>query len=467
MKIPIISGIYTDDAPSGRVAYPLNLTPVVQNTGVNTGYLRPSDGIVSDGTGPGVDRGGINWNGTCYRIMGSKLVSVGSDGTVTTLGDVGGTDELVSMDYSFDRLSISSNNDLFYWDGSSLVQVTDSDLGDSIDHVFIEGYFISTDGENLVSTQIDDPLAVNPEDYASSEFDPDPVVSVLRLRNELIAVNEDTIEFFDNVGGDAFPFQRIDGAEIQKGCLGTHACCIYMDRVAFVGSGRNEEPSIYLAANGEVGEIATREISDLLRDYTEAQLSTIKVEARKDRNSELLYIHLPDHTIVYDGKASAQVGVSVWHRLSSGINELAQYRARNFVYCYDQWLCGDPTSSSVGHLDDTIGTHWGSKVTWEFSTTMLYNEGRGAIIHDMELVSLTGRYALGDEPVISTSYSLDGVTWSQDKTISIGKIGNRTKQIKWYKLGNMDLYRMQRFKSDSDAHVSLLRLEASLEALAI
>lgn len=466
MKIPIVQGIFTDDAPSARVAYPINLTPVVQNTGVNNGYLRPSDGIVQNGTGPGTDRGGINWEGTCYRVMGTKLVSVASDGTVTTLGDVGGTDGLVSMDYSFDRLSISSNNNLFYWDGSTLSQVTDTDLGDVVDHIFIEGYFMTTDGENLVVTELNDPNAVIATKYGSSEFDPDPVKGLLRLRNEAIALNRYTIEYFDNVGGTGFPFQRIDGAEIQKGAVGTHACAIYMDRVAFVGGGRNEPNYVYLAVNGQALKISSRSIDDLLYDYTETQLSTIKMEVRKDRNSELLYIHLPDQTIVYDAMASEGLGSPVWHRLSSGLNSVSQYQARNFVFAYNQWLVGDPTSSKVGYFDDTIGSHWGSKVSWEFSTPMLYNEGKGALVHDLELVSLTGRTALGDDPYISTSFSLDGLTWSNDKRLSSGTIGNRTKQLKWYKNGKMDLYRIQRFRGDTDAHISFIRLEATLEVLA-
>lgn len=467
MRVPIVNGIYVDGAPSARVSYPINLTPVVQPNGINNGYLRPSDGIVSDGTGPGTDRGGINWNGVCYRVMGSKLVSVSSTGTVTTLGDVGGTSGLVSFDYSFDKLSVSSNNDLFYLndDLTTLTQVTDSDLGDVVDHIFIEGYFMTTDGEFLIVTELDDPFAVSATKYGSSEFDPDPVKALLRLRNEAIALNRYTIEYFDNIGGTGFPFQRIDGAEVQKGTVGTHACCIYMDAVTFVGGGRNEEPSVYMAVNGQATKISTREIDDVLNEYTETQLSTIKVEARNDRNSDFLYIHLPDKTLVFDAMASQALGSSVWHILSSGLGTTSQYKARNFVFCYNQWLVGDPTSSSVGHLDDTVSTHWGSDISWEFSTAFLYNEGNGAIVRDVELVSLTGNAAVGDNPVVSTSYSLDGRTWTENKTISSGKTGNRNIQLKWYKQGSMSLFRSQRFQGNSDSHTSFIRLEANLEGL--
>ena len=116
MQVPILSGIFTDNEPSIRNSYPVNLVPVAQENGISNGYLRPGDGIIEKGTGPGVVRGGINWDGVCYRVMGSKLVSVAENGTVTTIGEVGGTDANVSFDYSFDRLAIASNNNLFYYD---------------------------------------------------------------------------------------------------------------------------------------------------------------------------------------------------------------------------------------------------------------------------------------------------------------------------------------------------------------
>jgi hypothetical protein len=112
--------------------------------------------------------------------------------------------------------------------GSTLVQVTDPDLGVVLDVVWVDGYFMTTDGEFLVVTELVDPTQVNPLKYGSSEVDPDPVVALLKLRNEVYALNRNTIEVFDNVGGLLFPFQRIDGAQIQKGrCRNARMLCLY------------------------------------------------------------------------------------------------------------------------------------------------------------------------------------------------------------------------------------------------
>jgi hypothetical protein len=466
MQIPILNGIYSDSTPELRTSYPINMVPVPKKSGISNGFLRPGDGIVANGTGPGTDRGGINWNSICYRVMGTKLVTVASNGTVTTLGDVGGpVNELVTMDYSFDLLAIASGGRLYYWNGTTLTQVTDPDLGVVLDVVWVDGYFMTTDGEFLIVTELTDPLVVNPLKYGSSEADPDPVVALLKLRNEIYALNRNTIEVFDNVGGELFPFARIEGAQIQKGVVGTQGCCVFIQAIAFLGSGRNEAPGIYVGASATTQKASTQEIDNLLLQYTEAQLALVKLEARNDKNHQHLYVHLPDRTVVYDATASQALGEPVWFTLTTTIVGFAQYRARNMVWAYDKWLVGDPQSSNVGYLVQDTGHHWGAQVRWEFGTLIVYNEGNGAIFNELELVSLTGSVAIGTNPQISTSYSLDGKAYSQQRFISVGTIGSN-KRLAWFQQGHMRNWRIQCFRGDSDAHVSFVRLEAQIEALA-
>lgn len=106
-EVPILSGIYADSAADFRVALPVNLVPVPTGAGISSSYLRPSDGLVELGTSSGLDRGGIEWRGVCYRVMGSRLVQVDSGGALVDLGYVG-AGGLVTFDYSFDYLAIVS-----------------------------------------------------------------------------------------------------------------------------------------------------------------------------------------------------------------------------------------------------------------------------------------------------------------------------------------------------------------------
>jgi hypothetical protein len=465
MQIPVLSGIYSDSAADFRTSYPVNLVPVPKDQGISAGYLRQADGIIETGIGPGAVRGGINWNGICYRVMGTKLVSVDSGGGVTTLADVGGSGP-VTMDYSFTLLAIASSGKLFYWSGSALSQVTDPDLGYVVDLQWVDGYFMTTDGTSLIVTELNDPYVINPLKYGSSEIDPDPVVGLLKVQDEVYALNRYTIEIFDNIGGDLFPFQRIEGAQIQKGPIGTYCACVLDSTIAFLGSGRNEAPSVYLGANSQSNKIATREIDQILLGYTEAQLSSSVLETRVDKGHQHLLIHLPDRTLVFDAAGSQALQTPIWFVLTSGIAGFNEYRAKYLVWCYDKWLIGDPTTYKLGYLSSSKSSQYGDLARWEFGTDISYNEGRGAIFHQLELVCLSGNVPLDVNPTISTSYSVDGEAWSQEKFISAGRFGQLSKRIVWFQQGHMRNWRIQRFQGTSDAHISIARLEAQIEPLA-
>jgi hypothetical protein len=464
MQIPILNGIYTDEGADFRTSYPRNMVPVPKEQGISHGYLRPADGVVQFGTGLGVDRGGINYGGRCYRVMGTSLVQIADDGRVFWVGDVGDGGQ-VTFDYSFDRLAISSGGRFYYLFNGSLTQVTDADLGEVIDFIWVDGYFMTTDGTSLVVTELNDPFSVNPLKYGSSEADPDPVKGLLKFRNEVYALNRYTIEVFDNVGGDTFPFQRVEGAQLMRGVISTYGAAVFMEAVAFLGGGRNEAPAVWLGQNGTTAKISTREIDQILRGYSESELSKVVVETRIDLGHQHLIIHLPDQTLVYDGAASITMSEPCWFILSSDPSGYGIYRARNLVWCYDKWLCGDPLSSAHGYMTESLSSHYGVTVGWEFGTLIMYNEGRGLLFHAIELVCLSGRVNLDADPQITACYTIDGETWSQERPIKAGRQGERNKRLVWLQQGHARHWRIQKFKGTSDAHLAIARLEAQVEAL--
>jgi Phage stabilisation protein len=465
MRIPIAIGTYTDEAANYRTFYPRNMIPVPKNTGISEGYLRPHDGISTlTADGPGASRGSINWNGVNYRVMGSKLISVSSSGVITEIGDVGGSSSHVPMDYSFTHLALISDGNFWLYDGNTLAQNTDPDLGQVIDMIYVDGYWMLTDGQYLIVTDIGDPFSVNPLKYGSSEVDPDPIQGLLKIRNETYAINRNTIEVLQNTGGSNFPFQRVEGTRIDRGSIGSHCKCWYLGTVAFLGGARNESPAVWLGLNADSNKISTREIDQILQDYTEAELSQAVFEARVDKNHRHLWIRLPDKTLVFDSEATHISQRPIWFILTTSITGDAQFQAQNLTWVYDKWLVGN-ASGSVGYLNDKLSTHWEETTGWEFATQILYNDGSAAIIHELELVGLPGRVALGLDPVIWTSFSEDGETWSQEFSISAGTRGQRNRRLVWFRQGVFRHWRIQKFRGTSDAFLSFSRLEARMEGL--
>jgi hypothetical protein len=470
MQIPILSGVYTDSKADYRVAFPVNMKPILLSTGISEGYLRPVEGITAITTSndavPGVSRGAINWNGTHYRVMGSKICKVTASNVFTDIGGIETDTKHVTMTYSFDRLAIASNEKLWYVNPSDeITEVTDGDLGTVLDVIWVDGYFMTTDGEFLVVTELTDPTVVNPLKYGSSEIDPDPIVGVKKLLNEPWAINRYSMEVFRNVGGSLFPFSRVQGGHINRGAFGTHCAIPFGENMAFLGSGRNESPGVFMASNGRSQRVSSREIDEILEGYTEAVLAAAVLEVVGESDKQLLWVRLSNRTLVFDAAATELAGQPVWYVMSSSATATpTTFRGIDVIWCYDGWQVGDATASSIGVLTEAVSTQYGDNVYWEFSTPIIYNESRGAIIHSIELVSLTGRAASG-EPTVGTAYSLDGVTWGTSQPKSIGVSGDRVKRVIWRRQGDMRNIRIQRFTGNSQVYMAISALEVELEAL--
>jgi hypothetical protein len=170
---------------------------------------------------------------------------------------------------------------------------------------------------------------------------------------------------------------------------------------------------------------------------------------------------------VFDGSSTAKAGTPVWYILTTSIVEKAEYRAQNFIWIYNRWIVGDTKSVNFGYLTDTLSSHWGELNGWEFSTVIVYNESRGLIFHELELIALTGNAIFGADPSIWTSYTEDGRTWSQERVCKAGLTGVRGKRLSWLRQGRMRQWRAQKFRGTSDAQLAIARLEARIEPLAV
>ena len=223
-----------------------------------------------------------------------------------------------------------------------------------------------------------------------------------------------------------------------------------------MGGGRNEPTSIWIASNADTKKIATREIDQILLSYTETELSKTVFEKRIDKNHDQIWVRLIDQILIYDEKTSEAAQTPVWFIRDTG--------PKNLCRAYNKWIVGND-DGLVGYLDESISTIWDVSVEWEFQTNIIYNESKGAIVHELELIGLPGRVALGNEPTIWTSYSLDGETWSNERMINIGLQGNRLKRMVWLSQGGFRNYRIQRFRGNSDSRLSIARLEARIEGL--
>jgi hypothetical protein len=464
VQLALLSGVYGRTSADFDRSVPINMVPVAEpgdgsGTGISRGYLRLAHGIRAVYPITGTDRGGFVFDGQHLRVIGDRLVRVTGAG-LEQLGTVLDDGAVVSFAEGFGRLGIASGRKLYYWDGSSLTLVTDTDLGEALSLAWSDGYFLTTDGTSIVATDLNDPTSVDPLRYGSSEADPDPVVGLLALRGEVYALNRYSIEKFVNTGGTGFPFARSRGSQIPKGCVGSRAFAPFVETFAFCGSARNEDPSIYLAGSGQAIRISPRVLDEALRKLTFTQLAQVELEAMQSAGLLQLMVHLPSETWVYHWTASQLLDVPVWSKLAGGGMADQRYPARHFTLHDGQWWCGG--TDKLGVVDETETALFGEPLAFQFDTALLYNGGLGAIVHQAELIALAGR---GAETRVALSYTDDGLTWSQERFAGAGVRGRLAPRPTWRRLGRLDNWRGFRFRGVAHSPLAFARLEATLEPL--
>lgn len=458
----MLTGILADDQAEFRTSLPINLEVVPTDNKIAKAQFRAPAGAEPFAVGPGTDRGGAEWRGQHHRVMGGSLVRIDSNGSVTVIGAITGNDP-VRFTEGFGRLAIRGGRRLYYLTDSGLTEVTDPELGPCVDVIWIDGYTMSTDGEHVVVTELTNPLEVKPLKYGSAEDDPDPITGLVKTAGEAFVLGRYSIQVLQNVGGAGFPFQTVPSATMSVGCVGPDAKCEFAGGIAMVGGARGEAIGVYLAGAGEPTRISDRRIDDELAKV--ADPSQIVLENRTSRAERRLLIHLPDKTLVYFLNASRLLQEDVWAVFHSGQRQ--PYRLRYATLVGNRTFVGDLASNAVGLLSDQVSTHFGEPAEWQFDAGLIYNEGRGGILHTLELVGLPGRAPFGEDPRVYLSWSRDGQTFGIEREASMGKAGEHAKRIHWRPRLHFRNYLALRLRGFGAAMPGFASLEAGLSGLAV
>lgn len=448
VSIPLLGGMAANAQAEFVESVPVNLEPVAIDSKISTGQFRAPAGLIEHETGPGEDRGAIIWQGRHLRVMGIDLYEVG----VGSLGTVGGSGP-VAMDYGFDRLGIASDEKLFYLDANGLTQVTDIDLGRVIDMIWIDGFFMTTDGSYIVVTQLSDPTSVAPLKYGSADEDPDMITGLIEVRGEVYVTGRHTIEVFQNVGGTGFPFSVITGATIPYGVVSPSAKCPFNESFAFVGSGRNEALGVYVAGAGTAVKISTRALDRALEAIPDP--TVIEMESWSYLDEKRLLVHLPGETWVYLDGASRKSGERIWYRRTNC--------PRHAVENSGTWYAA--IGDEIGKLSNAVSTILGDPVEWRFDTPFVYADSQGVILGAVELIGLPGRMPVDEEATAFFSFSTDGETWSRERMLRIGTAGQRRKRMQWRPNIEIPNYATLRFRGYDRSMPGFAKIECDVEAL--
>jgi hypothetical protein len=390
--------------------------------------LRGTPGLkafASAGSGP--IRGTHNMLGVAYFVSGPDLYTVSSTGNATLIGGVGSAGNVTMSDNGAQLTIISGTAGYTYTVATdTLAVISDADFPAASSVTFLDLYTIvgkDSSGEFYISTALDS-TEWDALDFATAEALPDNIVRVYANKGQLWLFGEDSTEVWFNSGA-SFPFTRMSGGRIDRGCLAKLSVAEEDNSLFWLGN----DKTVYRANGFTPQRISTHAVEEAIESYAtpqDGEAWTYTMAGHK-----FYALSFSEGTWVYD------IATGLWHERQS--TDKKRWRASAGIEVYGKVLCGDFETGNIYELDADTYDENGADLIATAISEPFYGEGQYVRMPRLQLEFETGvglTTGQGSDPQVMLQFTDDGgKTWSNEKWRSLGKIGKYKSRVVWNRLG--------------------------------
>lgn len=373
-----------------------------------------------------------------YAVVGSGFFKVTSAAGNTQVGSINSSTGICYMANNGTQILLTDGSRTYVYDGSTLAAVSDTDFPGAKTLTYQDGYFIvHPDGDDkfYVCTLYDGD-SWDALDYASAEGSPDNLQRVISNHRELWCFGTETTEVWYNSGDADFPFERIQGAFIEKGCIAP-ASVAKLDNALFW---LTNEKQIVRSEGYTPRVISTEQLEYLIQDYadpdeavgfgyTQAGHSFYQITFPKANTVGVSW--------VYDARTGLWFERSSY--ITSGDNNQGRHRANCHAFFNNLNLVGDYANGKVYELDDDTYDDDGEAIVRERTGFLLQDVRKNVFYNSFELEFEPGvglQSGQGSTPYAMLQWSKDGGhSWSNELWREIGEAGEYKQRAIWRRLG--------------------------------
>lgn len=431
MKIPFVGPSYEARSLNANAQRAINCFLETDRSSPNAPFaLYGTPGLRLEETfGDAPVRGGIVMGNSSYFVAGSTVYRVNAGFNATSIGTIGTGSGSIGLAQNGTRVLIVDGVGGYLVAPGSVTTIADPEFPNGVTQcTSIDGYFIVTglaDSEQFFINET--PRNANRWsglDFASAEGSPDYTIACVACQRELWLFGSSSVEVWVNTGNADFPFERSSNVFTEQGCAAAETV-VQMDNTVFwLGSGRYGSGIVYKAQGYNPVRISNHAMETTFAGY--GDISDAKAFSYQANGHSFYVLTFPtaDHTWVYD------LATQEWHEWlwrNPSTNTLHQHRASCCVFFNDTNLVGDRENGKLYALDYDTYTDGTDPILRQRTTQTMAQEGKrmffGTLQVDMETgVGLTT--GQGSAPLLMLRYSNDGGhTWSNEKTASIGAVG--------------------------------------------
>lgn len=302
---------------------------------------------------------------------------------------------------------------------------------------FMDGYFIVNipDTNQFRISGINTGTSWDPLDVASKEGYPDHIVAVFAAFEQLWLFGSDTTEVWYDSGAANFPFQRIPNALLEYGCTAPYSVAKVDNSVMWLGGASFSGHGVVYQANGLLPQRVSNHALEYLIQNVYGYISDAVGFCYQDSGHTFYVLSFPsaDATWVYD------TTTGFWHQRGYWDTRNNVYHAvlgRQHAFAFDKHYVTDYQGGNIYEMRDTFYTDNGNMIrrlrsSPHMTEQMLWTRYNQLLV-DMQVG--VGPQVLDPQCIMQWSDD-GGLTWSNEKQASIGKVGNYFKRVIYRRLG--------------------------------
>lgn len=391
--------------------------------------------------------------GTLYAATPTALYSVSDVGDVANLGAVVLSGR-ASMAGNGRSLVVVDGNRGYAYDSQeeAITQLNGDGWYPANTVTYQDGYFIfnrAGTGQFFLSELL--ATTFDALDFATAEGAPDDALAVLSDHRELWVFGERSIEVWYNSGDIDFPFERMQGAFIERGIRAPQTATKLDNSVFWLA----EDGVVYRAAGYQPQRISTHAVEQAI---SKGRTDDAFGYAYTEEGHAFLVLTFPSlkQTWCFD------VATGLWHERSH--IDFGRHIGNCYARAYGEHLLGDFQSGAIYSLRMDARTDAGSAIRRVAISPPLHNRRNELTLHSLELdmesgIGLTTGY--GSDPQAMLDWSDDGgKTWSNEHWTTIGKKGEYLTRVVWRRLGR---FRQRQFRVVITEPVPVVILGAFME----
>lgn len=326
-------------------------------------YLEQRAGLIQMTTLPaGEGRGIYYWNGSVFAVIGSNLYrnNVAIQTLSTSTGSVGFQEFANETNQSF-LVVLDGISGWVLNQANVITKITSPNFPTPhvVHAAYLDGYLVVAKAgtADLYNSNLLDPMTWTAGDFISAETFPDTIVALCRQNNYIVAIGQQTTEFFYNAGNaPGTPLERNNAALHQFGTPAPDSMAQTEEQVIYVGQTLTGGRTMWVLNGSTPAEISTEQVRQSL-DNEGVNIKNAKGFCIRSKGHKFYVLNLTNVTWVYDFDSK------MWH-------QWADYTGTTRFGCdyANDYSTGSPlmlgrSNGYVALLSDSASADFGNNIT--------------------------------------------------------------------------------------------------------